>query len=182
MHFVCAVPTHLTAYLTFSKLQLWTEVRFEGSPAVNHVQRDLEHEQVLWERLDVLIRRELEYDPNSLASGIYSEQRSSMAFKEEVPESLSLSTRDRMCPSVEKSLGPPIDARRHILFILGTQKGGTTYLFNALAKHPAFVGADHAFGCALLLLLFFSEVPLCMMTSGLYQSNSCSLVVAESGP
>lgn len=129
---------------------MWTEVRFEGSPAINHVQRDLEHEQVLWERLDVLIRRELEYDPHSVPSGIYAEQRSSMAFKQEVPESLSITSRDRMCPALEHSLGSPIDSRRTILFILGAQKGGTTYLFNALTKHPAFVGADHAFGCALL--------------------------------
>ena len=146
-------------------MQLWTEVRFEGSPAVNHVQRDLEHEQVLWERLDILIRRELENDPDSVPSGMHAEQRSSMAFKQEVPESLSMASRDRMCPSLEASLGPPIDSRRRILFILGAQKGGTTYLFNALTKHPAFVGADHAFGCALLacvLHLLFTVRPGCM--------------------
>jgi hypothetical protein len=125
---------------------LWIEVRFEGRPAENHEQRDLEHEQVLWEQLDVLIRRELEYDPNALQTGIYAEQRSSMAFKQEVPESLSIHSRDRMCPSLEKSLGTPIDSHRRILFILGAQKAGTTYLFNALTKHPSFVGAAHTFG------------------------------------
>lgn len=150
-HSSCSlVKPFIIRFLTVIDLQLWTEVRYEGSPASNHVQRDLEHEQVLWERLDVLIRRELEYDPHSLPAGIYSDQRSSMAFKQEVPESLSIASRDRMCSSLEHSLGPPIDQRRRILFILGAQKAGTTYLFNALTKHPAFVGASHAFGYVLL--------------------------------
>lgn len=150
-----------------ARVQLWTEVRFEGSRAVSHAQRDLQHEQVLWERLDVLIRRELEYDPSTVPAGMHAEQRSSMAFRQEVPESLSIDSRGRMCPSLEKSLGSPIDSRRRILFILGAQKGGTTYLFNALTKHPAFVGADHAFGCALLAC---AQVPLCVAPAGCTQS------------
>jgi hypothetical protein len=160
----------------FCQLQLWREVRFEGSPADNHEQRDLEHEQVLWERLDALIRHELEYDPNALQSGIYAEQGSNMAFKQEVPESLSIRSRDRMCPALEKSLGPAMDSRRRILFILGAQKAGTTFLFNALTKHPAFVGADHAFGCALPLFLVWIHA-LEMLRQ--IESRSCSCTVAH---
>lgn len=35
----------------------------------------------------------------------------------------------------------------NMLLVLGTQKGGTTWLFNALMKHPAFIGARQGFRC-----------------------------------
>jgi hypothetical protein len=38
-----------------------------------------------------------------------------------------------------------VSQEHSVLFILGAQKGGTTWLFNALDTHPSFVGADHAY-------------------------------------
>jgi hypothetical protein len=49
---------------------------------------------------------------------------------------------------MENLPGKPMDKRRNILFVVGVQKGGTTFLFNALKNHPAFVGAQHAYRCA----------------------------------
>ena len=42
----------------------------------------------------------------------------------------------------------PLDARFNFLLILGAQKAGTTWLFDALATHPLFVGATHGYRCA----------------------------------
>jgi hypothetical protein len=41
----------------------------------------------------------------------------------------------------------PVPQDHKFLFIIGAQKGGSTWLFNALATHPAFLGPSHAFGC-----------------------------------
>ena len=70
-------------------------------------------------------------------------------FVLEAEASRDLAQRDGVCGALEHDLGKPMDPKRNVLFIIGTQKGGTTYLFNALTKHPSFVGADHAFACAL---------------------------------
>jgi hypothetical protein len=131
--------------LKHKEVQLWEEVRYEGSTPTPP--QDLEHEEALWEQIDDLIKRESRYDPDDQPSGFLSNRRSSMGFQTDAEESLSIDSRRKMCPALEKTLGGPIDARRRILFILGTQKGGTTYMFNALTKHPLFVGADHAYGC-----------------------------------
>jgi hypothetical protein len=42
----------------------------------------------------------------------------------------------------------PIPSEHKALFLMGAQKAGTTWLFNALNAHPAFIGADHAYLCA----------------------------------
>lgn len=126
-------------------MQLWEEVRFEGSHPTPP--RDLDHEQILWEQIDRLIEREKLYNPAEEPSGMFLNMRSDMGFQRDEEMSLSIKTRRKMCPALEKTLGTPIDSRRRILFILGTQKGGTTYLFNAITKHPLFVGANHAYGC-----------------------------------
>ena len=51
-----------------------------------------------------------------------------------------------MCPEVsDEEPYPVLSDKRKVLYILGTQKGGTTFLFSALAAHPNFVGAAHSF-------------------------------------
>lgn len=123
-------------------MQLWLEMRFNGQEATE--KHDLKLEKALRDRLDVLIAREKEYDPRAHAEG--HRTRSPYAFQKETEGSLSIHSRKKMCPALERDLGSPLDERRRIMFILGTQKGGTTFLFNALAKHKGFVGADHAYG------------------------------------
>lgn len=131
-------------YSKTAHMQLWDEMRFNGQvPAEEH---DEKLENALRDRLDVLIAREKEYDPKAHGEGFRS--KSPYAFQKEAEGSLSIHTRQKMCPALERDLGSPLDERRRMLFILGTQKGGTTFLFNALAKHKGFVGADHAYGCA----------------------------------
>jgi hypothetical protein len=110
------------------------------------VTRDRKLESFLHEYLDGVIAVELEYDPKAQLTGYFSGFRSRSAFQKDVEASLSLQARRKMCPALERDLGGPLDPRRRMLFILGAQKGGTTYLFNALTRHPAFVGAAHAFG------------------------------------
>eukprot|EP00892_Ulva_mutabilis_P006868 jgi/Ulvmu1/4553/UM002_0281.1 len=123
---------------------LWQEMRFNGQvPPEAH---DVKLERALKDRLDVLITREKQYDPHAPAQGFLSKLKSPYAFQKEVEGSLTIHARRKMCPALEHDLGSPLDERRRMLFILGTQKGGTTYLFNALAKHKGFVGADHAYG------------------------------------
>lgn len=127
-------------------MQLWQEMRFHGKvPPEEH---DTKLEKILRERLDVLIAREKLYDPRSPTPGFGGRLRSPYAFLKEVEGSLTIHARRKMCPALEHDIGTPLDERRRMLFILGTQKGGTTYLFNALVKHKGFVGADHAYGCA----------------------------------
>lgn len=48
-------------------------------------------------------------------------------------------------PSEEELRSIPESTK--VLFIAGAQKAGTTWLFNALDKHPTFVGASHAYKC-----------------------------------
>ena len=43
----------------------------------------------------------------------------------------------------------PIPTGYKALFILGSQKAGTTWLYNALQQHPAFVAPKHGYKCAL---------------------------------
>lgn len=43
----------------------------------------------------------------------------------------------------------PISDQYKFLFILGAQKSGTTWLHNALNKHPLFVEAKETYGCVL---------------------------------
>lgn len=119
-------------------------MRFNGQvPPEEH---DVKLETALRARLDVMIERERAYNPKTAGEGL--RLRSPYAFQKEVEGSLDIHARRKMCPALEHDLGTPLDERRRMLFILGTQKGGTTYLFNALTKHKGFVGADHAYGCA----------------------------------
>ena len=56
------------------------------------------------------------------------------------------------CPGVPEPSAKdiqPIDQRFNSLIILGAQKAGTTWLFDALHSHPDFHGADHGFRCFL---------------------------------
>ena len=63
--------------------------------------------------------------------------------------SLSMdSIKSRMCKGDVATTYTPIDPRLKVLFVLGTQKGGTTFLFRALQRHKAFIGAKHAYMCA----------------------------------
>ena len=48
---------------------------------------------------------------------------------------------------VDEAPYPVLSNKRKFLYILGTQKGGTTFLFSALSTHPGFVGAAHGFRC-----------------------------------
>jgi hypothetical protein len=41
-----------------------------------------------------------------------------------------------------------IPSEHKMLFVMGAQKAGTTWLFNALDAHPSFLGADHSYKCA----------------------------------
>lgn len=43
----------------------------------------------------------------------------------------------------------PIPSEHKVLFVMGAQKAGTTWLFNALNTHPSFVGAEHGYMCDL---------------------------------
>lgn len=119
-------------------------MRFNGQVATE--KHDVKLEGILRDRLDALIAREREYDPRAPAEGGLR-LRSPYGFQKEVEGSLTIHARRKMCPALEHDLGTPLDERRRMLFILGTQKGGTTFLFNALHKHKGFVGADHAYGC-----------------------------------
>lgn len=52
-------------------------------------------------------------------------------------------------PDVQPEQLPPVDPRVNFLMILGAQKAGTTWLFDALDTHPLFNGANHGFRSAL---------------------------------
>lgn len=64
----------------------------------------------------------------------------------------SLSYKDMpWCPGVpepEEHTLVPVDVHFNHLIILGAQKAGTTWLFDALDTHPRFHGATHGFRCA----------------------------------
>lgn len=72
----------------------------------------------------------------------------------------SLTYADRpQCPGVlepqpEQLL--PVDPRFKFLMIIGAQKAGTTWLFDALDTHPLFSGAQHGYRSALPQLLAVS--------------------------
>ena len=42
-----------------------------------------------------------------------------------------------------------IPSETKVLFVMGAQKAGTTWLFNALEAHSSFIGADHSYMCAI---------------------------------
>lgn len=68
------------------------------------------------------------------------------AFKMHAPASLS----DRSmnwCHGVPELRLRPIDSCLNFLLVLGVQKAGTTWLFDALATHPLFSGAEHGYRC-----------------------------------
>lgn len=72
------------------------------------------------------------------------------SFKMLKPASLSYKDMP-WCPGVpepEQDKLFPIDHRFNPLIILGAQKAGTTWLFDALQSHPSFHGAVHGFRCA----------------------------------
>ena len=50
-------------------------------------------------------------------------------------------------PGIGNATETAVPADLRMLFIIGAQKGGTTWLFNALTTHPAFVGASRAYRC-----------------------------------
>lgn len=69
------------------------------------------------------------------------------AFKMIAPNSLTIQEAGS-CPGLHP-VPPvnlkPLDQRFNFLLILGAQKAGTTWLFDALATHPLFVGAHHGY-------------------------------------
>lgn len=74
------------------------------------------------------------------------------AFQLLEPGSLTYADNIRWCPglpqpSPEAQQLRPLDPRFNFLLILGAQKAGTTWLFDALATHPLFVGATHGYRC-----------------------------------
>lgn len=152
-------------------------MRFNGQVAPET--HDAKLETILRDRLDALIVREKEYDPRAPAEGGLR-LRSPYGFQKEVEGSLTIHARRKMCPALEHDIGTPLDERRRMLFILGTQKGGTTFLFNALNKHRGFVGADHAYGCVPLPC---GTPPSILLRGPLDPSRSksvsCGLLVAD---
>lgn len=48
-------------------------------------------------------------------------------------------------PDVQAEQLVPVDPSLHFLMILGAQKAGTTWLFDALDTHPLFNGAQHGY-------------------------------------
>lgn len=68
------------------------------------------------------------------------------AFAELPTASLSIDSPGHICPEVARERNEPFHPKRRALFVLGAQKCGTTFLFSALSKHPAFIGASHAYG------------------------------------
>ena len=125
-------------------------------------------------QLDALIAAERKYTPADMATALAHPRLHKFAFRTEENTNLTLSSRRRACSAMENDLGTPMDTRRNVLFIIGTQKGGTTYLFNALKKNPSFVGADHAYGSALTCLPAFwlperASVTLCVTTAPVWQ-------------
>jgi hypothetical protein len=133
-------------------VQLWEERLYRGELPTKELdeRRDAELSQLL----DAFIEEERAYTPIDTAAEHVASQ---YGFRKDAEASLNIHERKRMCPALEHNIGEPMDPRRNILFIIGTQKGGTTFLFNALKKHPAFVGANHAYG--------FAPTP-CMLLSG----------------
>lgn len=117
-------------------------MRYDGE--VVRQERDVKIEQMIRPRLDALIAKEKEYEPGAAVPLL--RKRNTFAFRREIEESLDLHSRHRMCPALEHDLGPSVDERVRMLFILGTQRGGTEYLFNALIQHRGFVGADQSYG------------------------------------
>ena len=55
----------------------------------------------------------------------------------------------KWCPGLRQVDLKPISDQYKFPFILGAQKSGTTWLHNALNKHPLFVEAKEAYGCVL---------------------------------
>jgi len=52
----------------------------------------------------------------------------------------------QICAATREEAYETFDHRRRVLFVLGAQKGGSTWLFNALTRSPHFVGALHTYG------------------------------------
>lgn len=77
------------------------------------------------------------------------------------PGSGSYESNSRWCPGLEQPSAKaqsmrPLDGRFNFLLILGAQKAGTTWLFDALDTHPLFVGATHGYRCFADLYVVFS--------------------------
>jgi hypothetical protein len=137
-----------TAHMCLCVLQLWEETQYHGAVPVS--KQDVQLAASLSRTLDGLIAEESRYElppPPASSPNAWGARR---AFRSEREAALGLQSRRRVCGALEHDLGQPMDVRRNVLFIIGTQKGGTTFLFNALKKHPSFIGADHAYGCAAL--------------------------------
>lgn len=130
-------------------------------------QRDVE----LGQLLDAFIEEEHRYTPIDPAASSSQDLPSQYGFRKDVEASLNMHERKRMCPALDRNIGEPMDPRRNILFIIGTQKGGTTFLFNALKKHPAFVGANHAYGCAPATCMLLSA---CSCTADAVHASRCA--------
>ena len=74
------------------------------------------------------------------------------------PGSGTYESNGRWCPGLEQPPSKaqsmrPLDGRFNFLLILGAQKAGTTWLFDALDTHPLFVGATHGYRCVADMLL-----------------------------
>jgi hypothetical protein len=53
-----------------------------------------------------------------------------------------------------------IDSRFNFLLVLGAQKAGTTWLFDALSKHPLFSAAEHGYRCGKTVVMISRDYPM----------------------
>jgi hypothetical protein len=124
-------------------MQLWEEVLYRDEMPPQIVARS----RTLNAHLDALMEEELQYDVGNLPDNV-RDLGLQRGYKQHSGKLLAIQNGKHVCPAMEHTPGKPMDARRKILFIIGAQKGGTTYVFNSLVKHSSFVGAEHAYGCA----------------------------------
>jgi hypothetical protein len=68
-------------------------------------------------------------------------------FKMHEPNSMDTDDME-WCPGLRQVDQKPIDEGFKFLFLLGAQKAGTTWLHEALNRHPIFVEANSAYRCA----------------------------------
>ena len=78
------------------------------------------------------------------------------AFKAHATASLS-HTSMNWCEGAPELRLRAVDPRLSFLLVLGVQKAGTTWLFDALATHPLFSGAHHGYRCAVAHLHWRSK-------------------------
>ena len=124
-------------------MQLWEEEFFVGDTPEPESQ--VQHDQeVLINKLDDIIREAHKVIPKqgnlafASASGHYGTLTKSLA-----------KSRNQICKAIGLEDYETFDHRRRMLFLLGTQKGGTTFLFNAISRSKQYIGALHTYGCVL---------------------------------